>query len=102
MSERFKRQSFLGSRSEDILGSCVVAIVGLGGGGSHIAQQLAHLGVRNFRLIDPDRAEESNLNRLIGAKAGDVPKRVHKTLISSRLIKGIIPTASVKRINNKW
>ncbi len=51
-----------------------VAIVGLGGLGSHIAQQLSYLGVRDFVLIDPDLAEESNLNRLVGATISDIGK----------------------------
>lgn len=102
MKERSKRQSFLGSQSDRILGDCSVAIVGLGGGGSHIAQQLAHLGVANFLLIDPDRVEESNLNRLIGATAEDTAKRTQKTLVASRLICGINPLARTERFDGKW
>jgi hypothetical protein len=102
MKERLKRQSFLGPRSDQILGDCVVAIVGLGGGGSHIAQQLAHLGVSSFLLFDPDKVEESNLNRLIGATAQDVLDETLKTTVASRLIKGINPGATVDCINGKW
>lgn len=102
MRERYKRQSFLGSRSEEVLSSCVVAIVGVGGGGSHVAQQLAHLGVQTFRLFDPDHAEESNLNRLIGATARDVSEKTRKTVIASRLIRGINPNAQVMEINTAW
>jgi len=102
MKERSKRQSFLGSQSECVLGGCCVAIVGLGGGGSHIAQQLAHLGVGSFYLIDPDRVEESNLNRLIGATAADAVQGTHKTLVAARLITGISPLARVERVDGKW
>jgi molybdopterin-synthase adenylyltransferase len=49
-----------------------VAVVGLGGTGSVVAQQLAHLGVRRLTLVDPDRVEPTNLNRLIGATPQDV------------------------------
>ena len=49
-----------------------VAIVGLGGVGSIAAVELAHLGVQDIILIDDDRVEESNLNRLIGATPDDV------------------------------
>ncbi|HLN27330.1 MAG TPA: ThiF family adenylyltransferase [Gemmataceae bacterium] len=49
-----------------------VGIVGLGGTGTIVAQQLAHLGVRSFLLIDPDKVEESNLNRLVGARREDI------------------------------
>ncbi len=102
MKERNKRQSFLGEKSEEIYSSCVAGVVGLGGGGSHIVQQLAHLGLVNFVLFDPDKAEESNLNRLIGATCKDVLRASLKTTIAKRLIRGINPHAHVKTINGKW
>lgn len=102
MSDRFSRQSFLGEDSEHILGMCRVAIVGLGGGGSHLAQQLAHIGAGHFLLIDDDICEESNLNRLVGATYDDVLKKIQKTEIAERVIKGINPGAIVKRIDNRW
>src|SRR5260370_36729390 len=49
------------------LRSASVGVVGNGGGGSHVIQQLAYLGIGNFVLVDGDRAEGSNLNRLVGA-----------------------------------
>jgi hypothetical protein len=102
MKERLRRQSFLGPQSDQVLNDCVAAIIGLGGGGSHIAQQTAHLGVSNFLLFDPDKVEETNLNRLIGATVQDVIDGTLKTAIASRLIKGINPDAAVECINGKW
>lgn len=103
MSERLKRQSFLGAESDRIFADCSVAIVGLGGGGSHVAQQLAHLGVEDFVLIDSDRGvEESNLNRLVGATAQDAIEGAKKTLVASRLIKGVSPKACVDCLDGKW
>lgn len=49
-----------------------VAIVGLGGTGSIMAQQLAHLGVRKFVLVDPDVVEKTNLNRVVNATPADI------------------------------
>ena len=49
-----------------------VALVGLGGTGSIAAQQLVHLGIRRFLLIDPDLVEETNLNRIVGATKSDI------------------------------
>ena len=46
-----QRQSFLGANSETVLGRSKAALVGLGGGGSHIAQQLAHIGLGHFLVI---------------------------------------------------
>jgi molybdopterin-synthase adenylyltransferase len=48
------RQSFLGAKSEQNLKRAKVGIIGLGGGGSHVVQQLTHLGVGNYILVDPD------------------------------------------------
>jgi molybdopterin-synthase adenylyltransferase len=98
----FSRQSFLGRDSERILAETRVAIVGLGGGGSHIAQQLAHLGVGNFRLIDPQEIEDSNLNRLVGGTEKDVIEKIPKVGIAERLIRGIRPWAEVKTEQTQW
>lgn len=98
----FSRQSFLGSDAEETLANVRVAIVGLGGGGSHIAQQLAHLGVGHFRFIDPDRIEASNLNRLVGATQADVDEARYKVDIAERSIKAIRPWATVKTAKQTW
>ena len=98
----FSRQSFLGPHSKQILAETRVAIVGLGGGGSHVAQQLAHLGVGNFRLIDPQEIEDSNLNRLVGATAADVRAKTPKVRIAERLIKSIRPWIEVEVAQAEW
>lgn len=61
-----------GATGQEAIGKLRVAIVGLGGTGSVVAQQLAHLGVRDFILIDPDTLETTNLNRVANAKQADV------------------------------
>lgn len=96
------RQSFLGAESDKILSSLRIAIVGLGGGGSHIAQQLAHVGIGNFVLIDFDRIDASNLNRLVGATAKDVKRATLKVEIIRKRIKAINPAAVVKSIAKPW
>lgn len=45
------RQSFLGPESDALLNGSTVGIAGLGGGGSHVAQQLAHVGIGSFVLL---------------------------------------------------
>jgi hypothetical protein len=104
MTERgdFSRQSFLGADAEQILADARVTIVGLGGGGSHIAQQLAHLGVGHFRLIDPQQIDDSNLNRLVGATAQDVADKTPKVGIAKRMIHGIRPWAEVEVAQKEW
>ncbi len=100
--EDFSRQSFLGPEAERILADARVTIAGLGGGGSHIVQQLAHLGVGHFRLIDPQEIDASNLNRLVGATAQDVSAKASKVRIAERLIRGIRPWAEVEVAQTEW
>lgn len=104
MKKHLIRQSFLGVNSDDILETCQVGIVGLGGGGSHIVEQLAHIGVGNFVLIDPDRIDKdgTNLNRLVGATLFDVWLRTFKTSISNRVIRLINPRAHIQKFSTKW
>jgi molybdopterin-synthase adenylyltransferase len=102
MTERHSRQSFLGPNSERQLSARAVAIVGLGGGGSHIVQQSAHLGILNFALFDPDSVEESHLNRLVGATAEDAVKGSSKLSVAKRLITGINPLAQVECNPGNW
>jgi hypothetical protein len=102
MSQRYARQSFLGPKSQEIFKNCRVGIIGLGGGGSHIVQQLAHLGIENFLIFDADHIEDSNLNRLVGATHEDVALKTLKTVVAGRLIKSVIPNASVTPVPKRW
>lgn len=61
-----------GADGQRRLSEMSVAIIGLGGTGSLVAQQLAHLGVGEFLLFDQDRIEETNLNRVVGATLSDL------------------------------
>jgi molybdopterin-synthase adenylyltransferase len=44
-----------------------VGIIGVGGLGSVIAENLIHSGFQSLRLFDPDCLEIANLNRIVGA-----------------------------------
>lgn len=71
----YDRQTRLfGDKGQRILSQSKVAIIGLGGAGSIIAELLGRLGVGEFMLIDDDRVEPSNLPRLIGASDWDAMK----------------------------
>src|SRR5712671_2018083 len=102
MNEVHRRQSFLGAGSDVLLHEIRAAIIGLGGGGSHIVQQLAHLGVGHFFLCDDDTVESSNLNRLVGATYQDAVYGTSKTHVASRLIKSVNPSAVVEPLMEKW
>lgn len=96
------RQSFLGVHSEARLKHAMVGLVGLGGGNSHVAQQLAHLGVGRFVLIDDDTISLTNLNRLIGGKWWHVLRGMAKVAIMKRMILAINPMAQVSVHRSQW
>lgn len=96
------RQSFLGADSEQRLGELTVGIIGLGGGGSHVAQQLAHVGVGGFVVIDDDRIDDTNLNRLVGATLLDVRRRTRKVDIATRVIRAVNPKARIELHPHLW
>lgn len=102
MTGQLDRQSFLGAGSEAHLASIRVGTVGLGGGGSHVIQQLAHVGILHHALVDPDVIELSNLNRLVGGTLDDVRRKRPKVEIAARTIRGINPQADVQTFQAPW
>jgi hypothetical protein len=96
------RQSFLGKNSGEYLEEISVCIVGLGGGGSHLAQQLAHLGVGNFVLVDYDQIDDTNLNRLVGATSSDAKNSRYKVEVISKRIRAINPKARAIALKSHW
>lgn len=97
--ERYSRQvEVLSQKGQRRLAEFLIAIVGLGGTGSVIAQQLAYLGFRRFLLIDSDSIELSNLNRVVGALETDVGTK--KVEVARRMIKAIQPSACVDVISD--
>jgi molybdopterin/thiamine biosynthesis adenylyltransferase len=92
---RYDRQvRAFGVDGQRILQQLTVAVVGLGGTGSVLTQQLSHLGIGSFVLIDPDDFEITNLNRVVGASSADVSKA--KVDIAASLVARINPKALVQ------
>jgi hypothetical protein len=99
--ERYSRHlALFGADGQARIASSTVAIVGLGGLGSHVAQQLAYLGVERFVLVDGDAVEASNLNRLIGAHPVDVG--APKAQVAARMIRAIQPQAVLDAIEGEF
>ena len=53
-------------------GDLKIAVIGCGGTGSAVGEQLVRLGVRHLILIDPDELSESNVTRVYGSAEADV------------------------------
>lgn len=101
--ERFDRQLLLfGQAGQEKIAEAHVTIAGLGGTGSHVAQQLTFLGVRKFSLIDADHATKSSRNRLIGMQARDLATKTPKVIIAERMIREIEPDADITVVNNTF
>lgn len=99
--ERYERQiALFGAVGQGLLQKQCVAIVGLGGLGCHVAQQLAYLGVTRFVLIDEDVVDRSNLNRLVSATEKDIGRR--KVDVTADFIKRIQPHATVTAIAHSF
>lgn len=102
MRKWLDRQNFLGVKSDQIFSETVLGVAGLGGGGSHIILQAAHLGIKNFVIADPDIIDETNLNRLVGGTTDDVKRQRSKVDIAERIIRAVQPDANIIKIKGYW
>lgn len=71
-------------------------VIGAGGTGSLMVQQLAHLGATQIRLYDMDTLERTNLNRVVGAtphRVGDL-----KVNVAADLARAIQPGIEVQAL----
>jgi molybdopterin/thiamine biosynthesis adenylyltransferase len=70
---QFDRQvRALGAAGQARLARTHVGLVGVGGLGAHVYQQLKYLGVKRITVVDRDSVDTVNLNRLVYATAADV------------------------------
>ena len=66
--DRFESQrKIFGDKGQERLRTTTVGIVGGGGLGSFVVLELAYLGVGKIVIVDDDRLEYRNRNRLVGA-----------------------------------
>lgn len=90
----FVRQKIFGNTCQKQLNELKVTLIGCGGIGSIFAELLGRLGVKNWVLIDPDRLETVNLNRMPGATQEMADQRWFKVDYVKYLIKKIYQTGS--------
>lgn len=95
--ERFDRQvRAFGAAGQRAISALKILVVGSGGTGLATILQLAYLGATDLTVIDPDRVEVTNLNRLVGAGPGDVG--MPKVGIAQRLVQSINPAATCRAV----
>jgi molybdopterin-synthase adenylyltransferase len=102
VKERSKRQSFLGEHSDKVLSGLTVGIVGVSGGGTPIAQSLAHIGFGTTHLFDPDIAAEHHRHRLIGISSAAIRHGWKKVRIAQRLMSRVNPEGRVILHDCHW
>jgi len=68
----------LGEGTVRILKSMKIGIVGASGTGSPTIEQLVRLGLGKIVLIDPDRVEKKNLNRILNTTLSCAEKKEYK------------------------
>ena len=93
-SDQFDRHiRAFGGRIQEVLADMTVAVVGCGGTGSAVIEQLVRLGVRKFILLDPKALTKSNVTRVYGAFPEDIGSP--KVELSAAHVRRIAPDASV-------
>lgn len=95
----FDRQTKItGHTAQEIIENLDIGIVGLGGTGSSISEQLVRVGIRNLRLVDFDKFEQSNWARLYGSSWADITKRKYKVDIVGDHLMRINQRLKIERI----
>lgn len=85
-----------GVKGQELLSELQIGIIGMGGTGSAVAEQLAREGIKNLIIADYDKFEPSNLTRLYGSYQNT--KREYKVDIVKKNIKKIQTDVNVKTI----
>ena len=97
MENQFQRTEILiGTENLEKLKQCKVAIFGIGGVGSYVAEGLVRAGVYKFILIDNDKIDITNINRQIHATYKTIGK--YKVEEMKKRMQEINPNAEIKII----
>jgi tRNA A37 threonylcarbamoyladenosine dehydratase len=101
MNDQFIRQEMaLGSTAMQNLKQAHVAVFGIGGVGSYVAEALARAGAGNLTLVDNDTIGVSNLNRQLCALHSTLGQ--YKADVMARRILDINPNCNVRAINELY
>jgi molybdopterin/thiamine biosynthesis adenylyltransferase len=91
---------FFGEDGQEKLRNASVTVIGVGGIGRHVVQQLAFLGVGSIAVVDAEELAETNRNRYVTSQCLDPIPGTAKVEIAERLIQGIDPTVKVVKIED--
>lgn len=95
IAKRFDRQgAWFTAEGQRMLRRLRVGVVGAGGTGSHVCQQLAYLGCRDFVVVEFDPLDETNTNRVVTGTPADLG--TNKGILARRAILQIATDATVR------
>lgn len=81
-----RHSQLFGAGTTQRLRQLSIAVIGCSGTGSPLIEQLARLGVGRLILIDPDKIEEKNLNRIVNSTRDDANHSRYKVEVMARAI----------------
>lgn len=81
-----RHSQLFGSGTVHRLQNLSAAVIGCSGTGSPVVEQLARLGIGRIVLVDPDRVETKNLNRILNATREDAVLKRPKVEVLARAI----------------
>ena len=92
-----------GEGTIDRLQRLSVAVVGASGTGSPVIEQLQRLGVGELVIVDDDRMEERNVNRVLNSTMQDVEEKRLKVDVQADAIERIgLKTRVIRMSQNLW
>jgi len=100
-SERYSRQILfpsIGKEGQKKLGESKAVIIGCGGLGSNIANNLARAGIGTLRIIDRDIVQDSNLQRQVLFDENDVKMKMPKALAAKSKLYAINSSVKVEAV----
>ena len=81
-----RHAQLFGTGTTQLLREMSAAVVGCSGTGSPVIEMLARLGIGRLVLVDPDKVEEKNLNRIVNSTHEDAYVKRLKVEVMARAI----------------
>lgn len=101
MNSQFDRTiTLIGEKKLHRLQNCHVAVFGLGGVGSYVAEALARVGVGTLTVVDDDVVDITNINRQLYALHSTLG--LAKSQIALQRIKDINPSCTVNALQIRF
>ena len=91
-----------GESLQEKLATMTIGIVGVGGLGSVLVEQIMRLYPQKIIIIDKDNVELSNLNRLTNSTLLDAHHKISKVIVAERAIKSFNPKQDSEVINGDF